>query len=139
MGFVCWQVNNFNYERSDLHLLPVINASGGVGRKKKKSRLYIQACVCEREPQTEGTQQKTDLLPCYSGYCRINGAPLTMWPTNPLQGRVVCVCARMCASCMFSSGGSGGGAWGGGVQKELVTTTNTFIHTYMLDFSEPIR
>lgn len=35
VGFVIWQGNNFNYERSDLHLLPLINATGGVGRKKK--------------------------------------------------------------------------------------------------------
>lgn len=36
VGFVVWQVNNFNYERSDLHLLPMINATGGVGREKEK-------------------------------------------------------------------------------------------------------
>lgn len=35
VGFVVWQVNNFNYERSDLHLLPLINATGGVGREEK--------------------------------------------------------------------------------------------------------
>lgn len=44
VGFVVWQVNNFNYERSDLHLLPLINATGGVGREKN-SRLYMHVCV----------------------------------------------------------------------------------------------
>lgn len=46
VGFVIWQGNNFNYERSDLHLLPLINATGGVGRKKKNNRLYMCVCVC---------------------------------------------------------------------------------------------
>lgn len=49
VGFVIWQVNNFNYERSDLHLLPLINATGGVGRGKKIGYIYmyVRECVCE--------------------------------------------------------------------------------------------
>lgn len=42
VGFVIWQGNNFNYERSDSHLLPLINVSVGVGIKEK----LVIYCMC---------------------------------------------------------------------------------------------
>lgn len=58
VGFVVWQVNNFNYERSDLHLLIPINATGGVGREKKKAGyIYMLVRECVRE-----TGREPDLL-----------------------------------------------------------------------------
>lgn len=94
VGFVVWQVNNFNYERSDIHLLPLINTRG-VGRERKKAG-YISASICVSLcVRQEGIHQKTYMLFVMlltPGYPRTASflAQKTIW------GGGLGVCLRMC-------------------------------------------